>query len=111
MNKKFFFNKLLKFFFRHQPPSNAEEGAICFYSPEPCDGVHHYLKLIPCKKNGMFPEVGTITEEELFELDKKLMEKQNEKVKKMLSEMGLSTTDINNVPPNNDNNGGGRLLN
>jgi hypothetical protein len=111
VNKKFLFNKVVNWLFKPNLPENAEECAIALYSSL-YEGNHHYIKLIPCKKYGLFPEIGTVTKDELKEIDRKFIESQNKKTKEFLAKIGIGT-----IEPSNDNedgsgdNNGGRLLN
>lgn len=72
MNDNFFINKFLRFFLRPKHPKDSHNKSINFYSEE-VEGKIYYFRLIPCLRYGMFPEIGTIT---LQEVEKIYLEKQ-----------------------------------
>ena len=59
------FKKILKFLLKHDPPKDAEDIAIYFFTPNSKDTEkRYYLKLIPCNNLGCFPEFGAMEEKD-----------------------------------------------
>lgn len=61
---------------RYDPPEGSDSAAMTFVTP-PCEGNHYYLKLKPCKRNGLMPEIGTFSEEEFLTLQEENIQKRD----------------------------------
>jgi len=79
-------NKLIKLALKkHDPPEHADDASMVFVSG-PCEGLHYYIKLTPCKNNTLYPEIGTMTEEEFIAFDKKRFEEKAKAMQRAMEE-------------------------
>lgn len=74
MKNNFWFNKLLSYVMRYDPPEGSANAAMTFVTPS-CEGNHYYLKLKPCKRNGLMPEIGTLSEDEFLSMQEENIQK------------------------------------
>lgn len=80
-------NKLIKLVLKkHDPPEHADDASMVFVSG-PCESLHYYIKLTPCKNNILFPEIGTMTEEEFIAFDRKRFEEKARAMQKAMKEV------------------------
>lgn len=79
-------NKLIKLILKkHDPPEGSENASMVFVSGL-CEGLHYYIKLTPCKNNTLYPEVGTMTDEEFIAFDKKRFKAKVKAVQKAMQD-------------------------
>jgi hypothetical protein len=77
MKNNFWVNKIFSILMRYDPPEGSDKAAVTFVTPE-CEGSHYYLKFKPCKRNGLVPEIGTLTPEEFIDMQVNLEAKRQE---------------------------------